>query len=121
MFNKLNIKYIWLGIIVLLAAVILWFFISKLVQKEELEVSGWGGIFQKVSGKQIDSVDTSNWKKFFYEDYGYNFQAPKGWLIARTHSVLPGDESKLLGKDAKKQTLALSRGSECYLYFYPEG
>lgn len=122
MFNKLNFKYrLLLVIAIMLMSGILWFFIFEQGQQKEQKASNFGGVFQKVSEEQINSVNMLDWKEFFYEDYGYNFQVPRGWLIARTHSVLAGDESKLLGKDAKKQTLAFSRSGECYLYFYPEG
>lgn len=75
------------------------------------------GVLRKATNEEINNVLTDDWNEFYYEDFGYTFKYPKGWLVSRSHEY---NEESNLRSGEKKQTLSLSIG-EYYFYIFPEG
>ncbi len=72
----------------------------------------------KIDSSEVAKVDTSKWRDFVYEYFGYKLKVPNNVMVGGSTDY---NATSSLRQGDKKYSLAVSRSDEYYIYFFPEG
>jgi hypothetical protein len=108
---------------VIMIALTLFLLLLTIIVVVVVKNSQKGGVLRKVPQEEIDkvSVNSTTWRTIPFADYGYDFTAPKDWLVIQNSSTRAEDVSGILGVNKQKQMTALSKEDWYHVYVLPEG